>query len=274
MARATSSPSRWAAWVGGALYRAARGCQTLSLLVLLAFLGAGCAADKEARQREAQSSFQLGMAFLSEGRPAPALREFTKAESLEPEDPKIQYYLGATYWLRREHSLAEEKFRRAVDLKPDYSEAWNDLGALYMDQGRYEAAIPAFEAALKNVFYATQERALANLGRSLARVGRTAEAERRLREAVEVAPGFPLAHKFLGELLQDRGDHGSAVAEFDRALRALPDDADTHLKRGVSLLRLGDRAAARESFDRAWRLAPGGDVGQAAKTYLDLLGPG
>lgn len=259
---------------GAQLYRRVRGCQTpVSLLVLL-LLAAGCAGDQEAVRREAQSSFKLGMAFLSEGRPAPALREFTKAEELTPDDPQIQYYLGATYWLRRELSLAEERFRRAVALKPDYSEAWNDLGALYMDQGRFADAIPAFESALQNVFYATQELALANLGRSLHKVGRTAEAERRLLDALQVAPNFALPHKFLGEILQERGDHRGAVAHFADAARGNPDDAEVHLKHGISLLRLGDRAAAREAFDRAWRLAPRGDVGQSAKTYLDLLDQG
>ncbi len=249
------------------------GCQTL-LLVALSLWAGGCAPDREVVRREAQSSFKLGMAFLSEQRPAPALREFTKAEELTPEDPQIQYYLGATYWMRRELALAEEKFRRAVALKPDYSEAWNDLGALYMDQGRFADAIPAFESALKNVFYSTQERSLTNLGWSLYKVGRPAEAERKLKDAIEVAPGFPLAHKFLGMLFQERGDHRGAVDQFDQALRFYAEDAEVHLKRGISLLRLGDRAGARDAFDRAWKLAPRGDVGQSAKTYLDLLDQG
>ncbi len=225
-------------------------------------------------QREAQSSFKLGMAFLSEGRHAPALREFTKAEGLAPDDPEIQYYLGATYWLRRELTLAEQKFRRALALKPNYSEAWNDLGALYMDQGRFAEAVPALESALKNVFYSSQEVALSNLGWSLHRLNRSSEAERKLRDAVEVAPGFPLARKFLGVVLQERGDHRGAVEQFDQAVRLNPDDAETHLKRGISLLRLGERASAREAFGHAWRLAPQGEVGQAAKTYLDLLEQG
>jgi Tfp pilus assembly protein PilF len=248
-------------------------CQTL-LLVLASWGLVGCAADQELVRRDAQTAFKLGAAFLSEGRPAPALRELAKAESLTPDDPQVQYYLGAAYWMRRELALAEEKFRKAVELKPDYSDAWNDLGALYMDQGRYQDAIPAFEHALKNVFYTTQERALTNLGWSLHKLGRNGEAEAKLRDALEIAPGFPLAHKFLGVLLQERGDHRGAVDEFDRAIRLYPDDAETHLKRGLSLLRLGDRAAAREAFETAWRLAPGNDVGQSAKTYLDLLNQG
>ncbi len=64
------------------------------------------------------------------------------------------------------------------------------------------------------------------------------------------------------------------MEQFDRAIRSYPDDAEVHLKRGLSLLRLGERSAAREAFDRAWHLAPGSDVGKTAKTYLDFLDQG
>jgi len=268
-----SSPSARVGAAGAQLYRRPRGCQTLFLIVLC-WAVAGCAGNEQEIRRDAQTSFKLGAAFLAEGRPAPALRELTKAETLTPEDPEVQYYLGAAYWMRREYALAEEKFRNAVKLKPDYADAWNDLGALYMDQGRFHDAVPACENALKNVFYSTQERALTNLGWSLHRLGRSTEAERKLRDAIEVAPGFPLAHKFLGVVLQERGDHRAAVDEFDQAIRLYPDDPETHLKRGLSLLRLGERAAAKQAFETAWRLAPGTDLGRSAKTYLDLLEQG
>lgn len=220
------------------------------------------------------TAYKLGVAFLAEGRPAPALQELAKAESLDPTDPEIVNALALAYWGRKEFGLAEEKFRRAVALKPDFSEAWNNLGALYIDQGRFHDAVPALETALKNVFYATRERALANLGWALYKTGRTAEAEQRLREAIEMAPGFPLARKFLGILLQEKGDHRAAVEQFDRAIRSFPDDAETHLKRGLSLLRLGERSAARAAFDQAWHLAPGSETGKTAKTYLDFLDQG
>jgi len=260
--------------VGRQGYRRWGGCQAL-LLALLLGLVPGCGGkNQEAAKRDAQTSYKLGVAFLAEGRPAPALKELAKAESFTPDDPEIVNVLGLAYWARGETGLAEEKFRRATELKPDYSEAWNNLGALYIDEGRYYDAVPVLENALKNVFYQTQERALTNLGWALYKTDRTAEAEKRLRAAVEMAPGFPLARKNLGILLQDAGDHRAAVEQFDRAIRSYPDDAEVHLKRGLSLLRLGERTAAREAFDRAWHLAPGSDVGKTAKTYLDFLDQG
>lgn len=258
------------------LYRRSAVCQ-LALLFFLSLAISGCSGSREAVQRDAQAARKLGIAFLAEGRPSLALREFSKAETVTPDDPEIQYYLGISYWMQqRELGLAEQKFRRAVELKPDYADAWNDLGAFYVSQQRYQEAIGALENAVNNVFYPRQEIALANLGWALYKTGRVADAEFRLTQAVEAAPGFPLAHKFLGIVLQERGRHEEALEELDEAERLFPEDQVAHLSevqlhRGMSLLRLGDRASAREAFEKAWRLAPRTDVGKSAKTYLNIL---
>jgi Flp pilus assembly protein TadD len=231
----------------------------------------GCAPDSRLQRKQAEASYSLGLAFLQEDRPARALTELTKAAALDPEDPKIFNLLGWAYWRKRELVAAEQAFRRAVEVDPKFSEGWNNLGALYLDQKRFGDAIPVLETAAADVFYQTPERALTNLGWALYNVGRTSEAEKRYREALEMAGDFPLAHKHLAVLLQARGDHEEALQHLDLALLALPNDASIQLKRGISLLKLGRRDAARGAFEEAWKLAPGTELGISAKTYLDLL---
>ncbi len=231
----------------------------------------GCAADTQQQRNDADASYSLGLAFLQEDRPARALTELTKAAQLNPTDPKIHNLLGWAYWRKREFTAAEQAFRRAVEIDPKFSEGWNNLGALYIDQGRFEAAIPVLEAAVGDVFYQTPERALTNLGWALYNVGRSAEAEKRYRDALDMAGDFPLAHKHLAVLLQARGDHEQALKHLDRARAVMPSDATVQLKRGISLLKLGQRDAAQAAFEDAWKLAPGTELGQSAKTYLELL---
>ena len=252
-------------------YRNRFRCQTaIAALLLLAV--SGCATGSaEQRRRSAQGAYKLGLAYLAEGRPSPALQEFAKAEALTPDDPEVLNAAGLAYWARREHAVAEQKFQKATALKPDYSEAWNNLGALYLDLGRYDAAIAPLENALKSVFYDTRERALANLGWAYYKLGRAGDAEARLREALEAAPDFPFAQKSLAIVLQERGEHREAVKLLTSALEAMPDDADAHLRKGLSQFRLGEREASRVEFEAAWRLAPGGEVGRSAKNYLDML---
>jgi Tfp pilus assembly protein PilF len=242
-------------------------------MVLLALAILGCAGKKAKVdvRGQSQSSFKLGMAYLREGRTTLALQEFSKAEALTPDDPEVLNALAQAYWVRREYALAIAKVKRATVLKPDYSEAWINLGAFLGEQGRYQEAVPAFENALKNLLYDTRELALANLGWALFKTGRVDEGEKRLREAVDIAPGFPVARKNLGIVLQEKGEHREALVQLNEAARLYPDDAETQLRRGLSLFKLGDREEARAAFDRAWHLAPGTEDGKSAKTYLDLL---
>ncbi len=48
---------------------------------------------------------------------------------------------------KRDEALA--CFRRAIELKPDYTTAYNNLGAVLSDQGKQEEALACFHRALE-----------------------------------------------------------------------------------------------------------------------------
>ncbi|HUG35459.1 MAG TPA: tetratricopeptide repeat protein, partial [Candidatus Limnocylindrales bacterium] len=88
-------------------------------------------------------------------------------------------------------------------------------------------------------------------------LGRLAEAERRVRPAVERDPAFALSHKRLGNLLQSRGDLPGAVASYRRAVEHAPADAETRLWLGRALAASGEGVAALEHLRVAAELEPG-----------------
>jgi len=65
-----------------------------------------------------------------------------------PQTP--QFYLVLSLQFYREERYIEAIFacRRALDLRPDYAEAWSNMGAVYNKLGRYEEAAAACERAL------------------------------------------------------------------------------------------------------------------------------
>lgn len=242
-----------------------------ALLLVLSLGLTSCGPDAATRRREASAAQQMAYAYMQEKQPTKALQELSKAEALLPEDAEIKNTMGLTLWAKREFPTAERKFLEAVTLDPEYSEAWNNLGAFYIDQGRYQEAVNALEKALANVLYATSERALTNLGWALFKLGRVDEAKAKLTEAAEGAPTFALAQKNLGLVLQESGDQEGALARFDRTLKLYSADQETHFAKGVSLLKLGRKAEAKVALEEAWRLGPSTELGKSAATYVELL---
>ena len=84
-----------------------------------------------------------------------------------------------------------------------------------MASGEYELALSAYTraAALEGLTVDT----LSGLGTANLALGRLGQAERLLRQAVEVAPDFPPAWNNLGVLLMERAKYGEAAEVFRRA---------------------------------------------------------
>jgi protein O-mannosyl-transferase len=78
----------------------------------------------------------------------------TQAERQTPSGPATQTpesYLALSLRLYREERYVEAiaACRTALKLRPDYAEAWNNIGAAYNKLGRYEEAAAACEQALR-----------------------------------------------------------------------------------------------------------------------------
>jgi tetratricopeptide (TPR) repeat protein len=86
---------------------------------------------------------------------------------------------------------AIEAYRKATEIKPDYAQAWNNLGVSLDRLGRLEEAIEVYRKATEiKPDYAD---AWYNLGVSLGRLGKLEEAIEVLRQALEIAPDNTVA---------------------------------------------------------------------------------
>ncbi|MBN1827447.1 MAG: tetratricopeptide repeat protein [Candidatus Eisenbacteria bacterium] len=71
----------------------------------------------------------------------------------------------------------------------------------------------------------------------------------------------------LGKRLDERGDLGGALAQYDRALERNPDDPDVWNNRGLVLEAMGEEEEARYAYERVLRVAP-----DHAKARANLAG--
>jgi TolB-like protein/DNA-binding winged helix-turn-helix (wHTH) protein/Flp pilus assembly protein TadD len=148
-----------------------------------------------------------------------------KAAKLRRVDPRVHelYLKGRYFWNKRTDEgmmRAAEYFRQAVDLDPDYAQAYVGLADCYMFG---QPPLP-----LNAVLFNTREmarRALAlddGLGEAHATLGLLAEndewdwaeAEKEYKRAIELNPNYATAHQWYGEEL-------ALTGRFDEALEQL-----------------------------------------------------
>ena len=169
-------------------------------LFLAAILLAGCAgqqslgnASPEVRSSrddnpQARIHTELGASYYARGQYAVAMRELQKAREADSGYAPAYNILGLVHGELREDKQAEENFRRAIELSPNYSEAHNNFGLFLCRRGRLPESLERFEAALANPLYATPEIALSNAGACALEKGDPAKAEVYFIRALKRAP--------------------------------------------------------------------------------------
>jgi len=131
--------------------------------------------------------------------------------------------------------MAEECYRRAIDLEPSLAAAHTNLG---------------------NVLY---------------RKGLLAEARAEFELAIELEPTQPEARYNLGNLLDDLGELDHAIAELKRVTSTHPEFADAHYNLGLLLARVGGYAQAQKHLESYLRLDADSEWAQRGRTFLAAL---
>jgi len=110
---------------------------------------------------------------------------------------------------------AEQEFKRAIELDPNYATAYQFYALLLATMGRQEEAIATVKRAqeldpLSLIINAA-------LGRQLYLARRFDQASEQFRKALELDPKFSMAHYRLGQVYLQQGLYEEAIAEFKEA---------------------------------------------------------
>jgi tetratricopeptide (TPR) repeat protein len=154
----------------------------------------------------AEAHVNLALILAQAGELGPAGEQLDRAIELQGNTRGAAYahYLRAKVWAgqdQNEKSIVE--FQKAVQLKPDYAEAWSDLGGM-------------------------RRLALDHVG-----------AVRALERAIGLKPDDALAQYRLGQLYLQEGEALKAVAHLKQALSLAPDDRATMYNLMLALRKTG-----------------------------------
>jgi len=162
--------------------------------------------DEAARRERGFANFRMG-------RFEAARQDLEWFAGRHPEDALVHYEL-ALLLEQDDPAKAFRELNRAVELKPDFTEAHSARGSLYYQMGKPEEALPDLEAAAR--LSPADPVSLDRLGQVYLALDRAADAARVLRKAVELAPGDSKTLFHLARALADAGETAESKGAMDR----------------------------------------------------------
>ena len=196
------------------------------------------------QERGAVTEFQEGKLeeaeHLYNHRTKHAEINYKKAIQLRPDYVEAYYNLAILMMQFEKFDKAEENYKKAIKLKPDYAEAHNNLGVILKNLGKIDEALECYKKAieLKPDF----NEAYNNLGGLLHDLDKSDEALECYKKAIEIKPDFLEAINARGGLLFYKKEFELSLKDFD-----LCNTIDSRFRALSSLYALG---RTKEIYER------------------------
>jgi len=248
---------------------------------------------------------QLGVTQQMAGQSDEALLSYRTALARDPDCALALNNMATLAEDAGNHAQAAGLCERAISIDPDFADARINLGVALQRMGDAAGAQSAYRAAL--AVDPLNSLALANLTELLFGLDRGAEALAQHREAAAARPFDPEAwlalagalergddlagaaraanhavrlggglwrtHHRLGEIRQQLGDPGAAIADHRRACALAPGQADAWRQLALAAVKTGEGETAMAAVDRLLDLDPYDPQGWAARALaLRLIG--
>ena len=168
------------------------------------------ASDEPDATKRARVRLELAGAYFGRGQMTTALDEVKLSIAADPNIGAAYNLRGLIYASLGDDALADESFRRALQLDSRDADAMQNYGWYMCQRKRYDDAQAMFDQALTVPQYPDTPRTLLTKGICQARAGQWEQAEKTLQRSYELDPANPTTGVNLAEVLFRRG-------EFERA---------------------------------------------------------
>jgi tetratricopeptide (TPR) repeat protein len=158
--------------------------------------------------------------------------------------------------LERQGKLEEatEAYTKALSIKPDYAEAYNNMGNALREKGKPKEAIEAYTKALSIKPDFTD--AYYNMGNALRKQGKPKEAIEAYTKALAIKPDYANGYNNIGYVLKEQGKLDEAIEAYTKALSVKPNFAEAYNNMGITFNLQGKLDKAREAYKKALSIKP------------------
>ena len=183
-----------------------------------------------------------------------SIRHYNKAIAIKPDYAEAYSNLGNT--LQEQGNLEEaiDAYNKAIDIQPKYADAYNNLGNTLHLQGRLDKAIDAYKKALS--INPSLSDAFYNMGNAFQQQGKLEEALTAYNNAIARRPDHAEAHNNMGAALREQGKLTEAIESCKNALKFNPNHADAYNNMGTALQQQDELQEAIEAYKKAVEINP------------------
>ena len=177
-----------------------------------------------------------------------------KAIELQPDYAEAYNNIGRVYVKIKKINRAISNFRKAIELKPDYCEAYNNLGVVLGENKQYDKA----ENILRQVLQINPEfeEAYVNLGVMLTNAMKYEEAKKVLVQALKINPKNANTYFNLGIIYSSKNLPKTAIRYFKQALKFGSNNANIYYNLSINYTKVGLLSKAVENLKTCLKIQP------------------
>lgn len=196
--------------------------------------------------------------------------KYQQLVELYPRDERVQNLLATNYYVQQEYNKAISHYSQAVDINPEYSPAYNQLGYAHRFLKQYREAEIAF---IKYVALIPNDpNPLDSYAELLMKMGRFDESVEKYQAALALDSNFVASYIGQASSLNFLHRNEQAREQLDRLLTLARNDGErraAHFAKAVSFCYQGDYAAALEELEMQYQIAQ--DISDFTNMGADLI---
>lgn len=172
--------------------------------------------DEPEIRKRARIRTTLASSYFEQGQSKVALDEIKQALAADANYGPAYVLRGLVYMRLNDDNLAEESFRRALQINPNDADALHNYGWFACGHKREKEALSLFSRAVANPTYGGQAKTLMAKGVCETRLGLLSEAESSFAKSYQLDPNNPISAYNLAALLFKRGEDERAQFHIRR----------------------------------------------------------
>ena len=199
--------------------------------------------------QSAYTEFFYGFTYQKQGNNEGAIEYYNRAIKLKPDFAEAYNNRGIAYSDKDDFGQAIKDYNEAIKLKPDFVEAYYNRGNAYSNKGDFDQAIQDYNKAIE--LNPNDAEAYYNRGIDYDNKDELDQAIQDYSKAIELKPDFAKAYFTRGVDYVNKGDFDQAIQDFDKAIELKPDFAEAYFTRGYTWLHLGEWEKAKADLTAA-----------------------